>query len=447
MVAKDRNRANVIMYSIGNEIPETGAPYGVRTAQEMTEHLHALDSTRPVTLGVNPMINMVTSLGKDRLREDAPEATGAPLSASLDSTAFNVLMNQIESIMNGLGRTPFTDTATRDVFAVLDVAGYNYGRVRMGKDLDRYPERFIMGTESMPGDIPKIWSIVEGSPRALGDFTWTAWDYLGEAGLGTWIPGKRIAPMSKPYPYITAGAGVIDITGEGTALAQLAKVTWGLSEAPMMSVRPLDRSGQAVAKAAWRSTDAVPSWAWRGKDGTRALVEVFSDADHVELRLNGRLIGRKPVGRKNDNVAQFSLRWEEGELEATAFRGGAEVGRSVLRSSVGDLSLRLHADRDRIAADGQDAVFVAVEVEDSRGVIEQLADDTVELSIDGPATLAGFGSAAPKTRETFVDRFHTTYRGRALAVVRSTQVPGDVRITARSSRHGQAHLDVRVASD
>jgi hypothetical protein len=295
MVAKDRNRPSVIMYSIGNEIPETGAPYGVQTARAMVEHLHATDPDRPVTLGVNPMINVMTALGKDRHRATPPTETGEPMAAAMDSTAFNIAMNQIGSIMNALGRTPLTDRATRDVFGVLDVAGYNYGRVRMAKDLRRYPGRFLMGTESMPGDIPAIWSIVERSPRALGDFSWTAWDYLGEAGLGTWLPDRRIAPMAKPYPYLTAGAGAIDITGYGGALAQLAAVTWGAST-PMISVRPLDRSGRPVAKAAWRTTDAVPSWAWRGKDGVTALVEVFSRDEQVELLLDGAASAASPRG-------------------------------------------------------------------------------------------------------------------------------------------------------
>lgn len=442
MIAKDRNHPSVIMYSIGNEIPETGSPYGVRTAREMTEHIHELDPDRPVTLGVNPMINVMTALGKDRHREAPPTEAGKPMAAAMDSTAFNVAMSQIGGIMNALGRTPLTDNATRDVFGVLDVAGYNYGRVRMAKDLRRYPDRFIMGTESMPGDIPEIWSIIESSPRALGDFSWTAWDYLGEAGLGTWIPGKRIAPMAKPYPHLTAGAGAIDITGAGGALAQLAKATWGLGPAPMISVRPLDRSGRPVAKAAWRTTDAVPSWAWRGKDGVRALVEVFSADDEVELRLNGRRIGRKRAGRDRGNLARFTVAWAPGELVAIAFRDGVETGRSTLKSSAGDLRLSLRSDRRSLVADGQDAAFVEVEIADADGTVEQLADDKVELRIEGPASLAGFGSAAPATEESFTDGRHTTYRGRALAVIRSTRTAGDVRVVARSPRFGEARVDL-----
>jgi len=444
MVAKDRNRPSVIMYSIGNEIPETGAPYGVQTAREMTDHLHDLDPERPVTLGVNPMINAVTSLGKDRHRTAPPTEAGEPMSAAMDSTAFNLAMSQIGGIMNILGRTPLTDQATRDVFSVLDVAGYNYGRVRMAKDLRRYPDRFMLQTESMPGDLPNIWSIVESSPRALGDFSWTAWDYLGEAGLGTWIPGKRMAPMSKPYPYITAGAGVLDITGAATALAQLAKVTWGLAPAPMISVRPLDRSGRPVAKAAWRTTDAIPSWAWRGKDGVTALVEVFSRDEEVELLLDGRSVGREPAGRRRGNVARFTLPWAPGQLEAVAYRDGDETGRASLRSSVAELALCVRADRTSLVADGQDAAFIELEVGDAHGTVEQLADDEVELTVEGPAVLAGFGSAAPATEESFADARHTTYRGRALAVIRSTGASGDVRVTAHSRRHGKTHIDLHV---
>jgi len=446
MIAKDRNRPSVIMYSTGNEIPETGAPYGVQAAREMTEHIHAQDPGRPVTLGVNPMINAMTAYGKDRHRDSPPTETAGPMSAAMDSTAFNVAMGQIGGIMNALGRTPLTDHATRDVFSVIDVAGYNYGRVRMGKDLDRYPDRFLMGTESMPGEIAEIWSIVESSPRALGDFSWTAWDYLGEAGLGEWIPGKRIAPMAKPFPHLTAGAGAIDITGTAGALAQLAKTTWGLSSVPLIAVRPLDRSGMPVAKAAWRTTDAVPSWAWRGKDGARAQVEVYSDADEIELRLNGRTLGRKPAGHRKGNVARFTVAWAEGELTAIAFRVGAEVSRSSESSTVGPLQLTLRADRTTLSADGQDAAFISVEVTDAAGTVEQLADDNVELHLEGVGEFAGFGSAAPTTLGSFTDLQHATYRGRALAVVRSTGTPGLARVVAHSARHGDASLELQFDS-
>ncbi|MEU6904182.1 glycoside hydrolase family 2 TIM barrel-domain containing protein [Streptomyces coeruleorubidus] len=444
LIGKDRNRPSVVMYAIGNEIPETATPEGVALAREITDHFHAADPDRPVTVAVNIFLNVLVSLGASPYKSGnaaKPTADAKPTSMA-GSTEANRMVNQIGRMMNLVSRLRRADKASRDVFAVVDVAGYNYGLARYRKDVKAYPNRVILGTETLPGDVARAWSLVKAHPAVIGDFVWAGWEYLGEAGVGVWVPGKR-AGLSKPYPYVIAGPGMIDLTGRPDTSLRLAQAAWGALAAPAIAVRPVDRSGQPVVRSAWRSTDAVESWAWRGCEGRRAEIEVYSADEEIELVLNGRSLGRRKAGARHGYCARFRTPYEPGELVAIGYRDGAPVSRSAVRSASGPLGLRLSAENGVLA--GDELAFVAVEVADADGVVEMLADDQVTLTVSGPAELVAFGTAAPATEESYVAAAHTTYRGRALAVLRPTGQPGTIRLLARSAVHGEAETELVAA--
>ncbi|MCK6079419.1 DUF4982 domain-containing protein [Microbacterium sp. EYE_5] len=439
LVAKDRNYACVIMYASGNEIPETATAAGVELSREITEYFHAVDATRPVTLAINLFLNAMVAMNA------SPYAVGgasdAEEPAMAGSTEANVMINHIGRMMSIVSRLPRADRASRDAFATVDVAGYNYGVARYAQDAKRYPHRVILGSETLPGDVAKAWRLVQDIPSVIGDFVWAGWEYLGEAGVAVWVPGRR-AGLAKPYPYVIAGPGMFDLTGRPDASLRLAQAAWGALEQPAITVRPLDRSGQPYVRSAWRITDAVESWAWRGSEGKRAEVTVYSDADEVELVLGGRSIGRRPVGERRGFRATFTTPWEPGVLRAIAYRGGVEVGRSELRSAADDVAVALNPESDVMRADGDDLAFVHVELADAEGVVEMLADDRVSIEVSGPAELVGYGTAHPAPEASFLSAVTTTYRGRALAILRSTGAPGIVRVTARAERHGGAVVDI-----
>ncbi|OBA93020.1 glycoside hydrolase family 2 [Mycolicibacterium mucogenicum] len=431
LIEKDRNRPSVVMYAIGNEIPETATADGVELAREISAYFRAADPGRPVTVAVNIFLNVLVSLGISPYKKNQ----GATSMAG--STEANVMVNQIGRMMNLVTRLPRADRATRNVFGVVDVAGYNYGLARYRRDVKAYPGRVILGTETLPGDVARAWDAVRNHPAVIGDFVWAGWEYLGEAGVGVWVPGKR-AGLSKPYPYLVAGPALIDLTGHPDTSLRLAQAAWGTLAAPAIAVRPVDRSGQPVVRSAWRSTDAVQSWSWRGCQGRLAEIEVYSGDDEIELLLNDRSLGRRKAGRRRGYVARFKTRYQPGELTAIGYRGGVPVSRSTLRSAAGPLQLQMSADRGTVAADADQLAFVELSIADADGIVEMLADDQVELEISGPAELIGFGTATPATEESFTDNTHTTYRGRALAVLRPTGSAGDIHLVARSARHGRA---------
>ncbi|GAA2993542.1 hypothetical protein JOD63_001616 [Microbacterium terrae] len=440
MIAKDRNRPSVIMYSIGNEIAEAATAEGAALARDIHAYVHDADPTRPTTLAVNPLLAMMSTKaaaakakaaakgGIDESGESAP-----PERKEATSTAANMITAKLGRLMVGASLLPAADKATRDAFAAVDIAGYNYAYASYPGARKRYPDRVIVGTESMPADLPAIWKRVTKVPGVIGDFNWTGWDYLGEVGLGYWSYGDEVGGISKPYPGILAGAGVFDITGNPGALLYLAQAVWHITDSPGIAVRPLDKMQWRANRTPWLSTDAVPSWSWGNLRGT-AEIEVYSHGDHVELLLNGRSLGRKRAGAKTSFVARFRTPYEAGELTAVAFRDGAEIGRSTLRTASA-VTLQLRAEQ---SADVDELSFVQIALGDAEGTVDSATTDVITVSIDGPGELAGFGSARPVTEESFTGATHTTFRGRALAAIRRTADAGEIVVTARSAQHGDA---------
>lgn len=444
MVAKDRNHASVIMYSIGNEIAESGTERGIEASRDVSAFIQELDPTRRTTLAINFLLNVMAGFGRSMFDASEHELTttdGEQPAAT--STVANVLANRIGKLMQAASRLPQADKFSRDAFAAVDVAGYNYAWGRYRSDARRYPDRIVLGTESMPGDITRIWPIVERLPNVIGDFVWTGWDYIGESGIGSWSYGADSAGIGKPYPEHLAGCGLIDINGHPGAALLLSRAAWNQLDAPQIAVRPLNRVGEKLHRVAWRSTDAVQSWSWLGCEGRAAEIEVYSTDDQVELILNGRSLGRRAAGVRRGFISRFRVPYEPGELTAVGYRGGVETSRSSLHSA-GPARLSLRAEEAQLVADGRDLAFVWVEFVDEQGIVESNNDDSVALEVTGPAVLSGYGSAATATKDSFAGERATTFQGRALAVLRSTGGGGDVVIKATSTRLGTATANLRT---
>ncbi|HZU92828.1 MAG TPA: glycoside hydrolase family 2 TIM barrel-domain containing protein [Microbacterium sp.] len=439
MIAKDRNRPCVIMYSIGNEIAESATSDGVDVAGDIQDYIRHLDPTRPTTIAVNPLLAMMAARAKPTAGEDGP-----PERKPATSTAANQAAARMGRLMVLASTLPAAERATRDVFGVVDVAGYNYGYASYTGARRRHPDRVILGTESMVGDLPAIWKRVTSIPGVIGDFSWTGWDYLGEVGLGYWSYGDEPGGIAKPFPGILAGCGIFDITGQHTAALHLTQAVWGISDRPGIAVRPLDRAGQRPNKTPWLASDALSTWSW-GDIVAKAEIEVYSSGDHVELQLNGRSLGRRRSGAATGFLTKFSTPYERGEITAIAYRRGQEIGRSSLRSA-GSPVLSLRPEAEQVSG-ADDLCFVWVELADEEGIVDVVRDDLVRVRVSGPGELLSLASAAPSTRESYTDGEHHTYRGRALAVIRATGQSGTITLRASSDRYGVATTTVQALSD
>jgi len=444
MVVKDRNHPSVILYSIGNEIPETGKPSGAAIGRALAERIRAIDDTRPVTNAINALLSCGDTLLGPLMGRPTPatESTSDDGNddddeAGADELGINTMMTMFEQYLPILLQQEIVGTQTAESYAYLDVAGYNYCESRYEMDGELFPQRVILGTENRPPVVAQGWKLVEALPHVIGDFTWVGWDYLGEAGIGriSYDPpsGDAVSmALMGPYPSLTAYSGDLDITGFRRPISYWREVVFGLATGPSLAVQSPERHGKTpFYKSAWALSDAVESWTWPGHEGNPVTVEVYADADEVELLVNGTSVGRAPAGRDHEFRARFETTYDAGELVAVAYRGGAEVGRARLASANGPVFLRVETDRTEIRADDTDLAYVSITLVDGNGTTWTSEDRAVTVTIDGPAALLGLGSANPCTEETFGADTHDTFEGRALAVVRPTG-PGAITVTVAS---------------
>ncbi|MCQ6272263.1 DUF4982 domain-containing protein [Pseudarthrobacter sp. R1] len=442
MVAKDRNHPSVIMYSIGNEIPETGARDGGIWSRRLAEKLRSLDSSRPITNGINGFVSSLDLvLAGMKQHQAASDGSGAGV---------NGMMTQVGDMMNQISASEMVSERTAESFSVLDVAGMNYGDGRYVLDKTLFPNRVIVGTETFPGQIARNWELVEAHSHVIGDFTWTGWDYLGEAGLGSVgyadSESGATAMVARPYPWLSAWSGDLDITGERRPASYYREVVFGLRSRPYIAVHRPEFHGRAPLQTPWSWSDAIESWTWEGFEGCPVHVEVYSDADEVELILNGKSVGRTAVGADLAFRADFDFTYEPGQLTAVAYSDGIEQSRTHLNTAEKRISLEAQADREQLTPDTRDLAFVAIAVTDGNGIIHPGKDRAVTVTVSGAGRLQALGSANPATEETFAGPTRTTFDGRAIAIIRPVG-EGDIYVTVDAADCETVRLQLRsVAS-
>lgn len=228
MVERDYNHPSVIMYSIGNEVSEPAAKKGVVLAEKMTDYLHALDGGRAVTGGMNLMIISRSAKGSGIYKEDGGRNDEKQQKMNgMNSTVFNMITSMVGTGMNKGANSKKADAVTSPVLDALDIAGYNYASGRYPLEGKAHPDRLIVGSETFPQDIVKNWRMVRKYPYLAGDFMWAAWDYLGETGIGAWAYTPDGKGFEKPYPWLLADVGAIDILGNPNGELYLAQAAWG----------------------------------------------------------------------------------------------------------------------------------------------------------------------------------------------------------------------------
>ena len=426
LVERDYNHPSVILYSIGNEVSEPGTARGLEDTKEMVELFHRLDDTRLVTGGFNLMIITNAAKGKGIYKEEGGMNEDTNKMNGMNSTMFNLVTSFIGPGMNKSANSKKSDEICSPSLEMLDLAGYNYASGRYALDLKLHPERLIFGSETMPYTIAQNWKTVETLPNLVGDFMWTAWDYIGENGIGAWAYTDDGKGFSKPYPWWLADTGAFDIIGTPNAEADWAKATWHATAKPLINIQPINHDHK-VLKAAWRGTNGIASYAWKGCEGRKMVVEVFFDCAKVDLYQNGKKVKTASV---KENRAVFKLPYVPGELEAVAYDANKkEAGRNRLVSASDQLSVVLRAEEQSVRQN--DIVYVNVTIEDEKGVVESNADRKLKIRVENGELLA-FGSANPHTIEDVHTGEYTTYYGRALAVVKAVN-KGEIKVCVDNS--------------
>lgn len=418
MILRDRNHPCVILWSIGNEIPERAEPAGVETAKRLVERIRQLDPTRLITSAIS----------------------GAPAgSESLDPS-----------------------------FLHLDVGGYNYMWGFYEKDHARHPERIILGTESFPQHAFQNWQLVEKHPYVLGDFVWTGMDHLGESSIGNaqlstpgrgGPPGQRpsqpsglgniftglssFGNISLPFPWFNCYCGDIDLIGQLKPQGYFRRILWGLSKLEMAVQRPVP-TGQTEAISAWGWSDELRSWTWPGSEGRTMKVRVYSTGDQVRLLLNGEEIGSKPVSADTQLTAEFDVPYRPGALKAIAYKSGQPISELAFQTTGKPAKIKLTADRPQIRRDRNDLSYVTVEVVDAAGLLVPDTVIPVAFTVSGAGELAAAGSANPKDPFSFRKPRPRTFHGQCLAILRPKGVAGSITIQAQAEGLTGGTISIRV---
>lgn len=386
MVTRDRNHAAVIMWSIGNEVPERASPEGVATAKTLADSIRKYDPVRAITSAVNG------------LNED---------------------------------KDPY--------FAVLDASGYNYavGTDNLNKkiyenDHRRVPGRIMLGTESYPLYAFGSWMDVVDHPYVIGDFVWTAFDYIGEAGIG-WLGYPQTADF---YPWNLAYCGDIDICGWKRPQSYYRDALWRddqLSVFVQPPVPSFKTNSEPASWSTWNWYDVWPDWTWPGFENKPLAVNVYSSCDEVELFLNNKSLGRKVTNRSTEFKAVWQVPYQSGTISATGYKNRRQVAMAALHTAGEPAQVSLTADRQTINADGHDLSYITVECLDQNGVINPKSNQLFTFNIDGDATIAAVGNADPMSTESYTRNQRKAWKGRCLVIVKAGEKPGNIVLTATAA--------------
>ncbi|MBQ6094338.1 MAG: DUF4982 domain-containing protein [Lachnospiraceae bacterium] len=417
-VKRDRSHPSVILWSTGNEIPERGGlGDGYARATMLAEKVRSLDGTRPVSNGICSFWSGL----------DDALATG---------------QNQAQNANDD--RTTLWERATEPFTNGMDVVGYNYMEDLYEQDHEMFPERVILGSENFPKEIGFRWPLVEKLPYVIGEFTWTAWDYLGEAGLGKAVyydvddadaptkPWEIMPQGTSPYPWRTANDADFDITGQMLPQGAYRSIVWGSDQTYLYSMHP-ETYGKRELTSLWGFPAVFSCWNYESVGAPIELV-VFSKAEEVEVLVNGNSLGRKQVSKERPlpNSVRFETTYQPGKVVAISYQNGKEVSRAELSTTGAPAKLRLVPESMEACADGHDLIYALIEVVDQEGRVVPNAEVKLQADVTGACELAGFGSANPVTEEDYTDVFATTFRGRALAILRTGYEAGSCKLALKA---------------
>ena len=428
MVLRDRNHPSVLLYSIGNEIRDRSSPRCAALSRQLADFARSLDPTRPVTCGVDGIFieggqwqeTLSGVVNGDGLSpEDAPP--------------------EVLELMEQAGFQPHDwGAATEQLIAPLDVAGYNYLDYRYSSDRRRFPERIILGTESFPKLMARVWRHTLENPNVIGDFTWTAWDYLGESSVGHAAYGDGAPLYAADFPYHLATCGDFDICGRLRPQGKCRRVVWGLEPSPLLAVLPPERAALPERITAWGWPDVEESWTFPGQEEKPARVEVYSNAPEVELSLDGEILGRAaPV----DCKAVFPVPYRPGVLRALNLRDGHPAEAAELSTAGPPAALALVPEAENCRTGG--LLYLWAEVRDADGNTVPWAEVDLSPAVTGPAEIIASASGDPETEHVYTDPSCRTWRGRALFILRGT-APGTAEVTLSAPGLAPAKLTFPV---
>lgn len=454
MVQDAYNHPCVVIYSIGNEIPEAGSMKGVRIGKEIVDVIHSLDTTRLTTLC--PSVHWLREYldGTPYLTEDEDMwMAQSPENKERDWKHYmKIFMGAAANIPDNEKNLPYPPTliqmdeeATKNLYPYLDIAGYNYYEDKYDVLHELHPERVLLGTETRGERIVETMRYARKHPFLIGDFIWTLQEHLGEANCCNISYGARQQEKShlsgKDYPWLINYGGTIDLIG--TILPSIHKYEFAWDEKKRglyLASQPPVHGGLAPDVGGYRWTDTVEGWTYDGYEGKATWIDTYTDASEVEVFVNGISAGRSVV---KDYFAKVACIYEPGEVVGVGYDAdGREIYRTSMKTAHCDTMITAVPDKTILWAGEEDFCFIDVSVTDFEGTLKLLPERNINIHVEGEGSIQGFGSANHLNVEKYNQRHHTTYLGRLQAVIRSGKDSGEIKVTF--SGDGMADTVVRL---
>lgn len=438
MVQESYNHPCVLIYSIGNEIPEAGGVKGVRVGKAIVDTIHALDTTRLTTLCPSAHWLREYLEGTTYLTQDEDEWMGDDAGRKKED-----FMHYARIFMGAANNPPPKDEkglpypptyqrqdeeATKNLYAYLDIAGYNYYEDKYEILHQIHPERVLLGTETSGDLIEETMCFAKQHPYLIGDFIWTLQDHLGEVNVGGLHYGD--GKPDRNYPWLINFGGVLDLIGTPLPELHRFRLLWGQETGLFLSAQPPIHEGHPPLYNSYKWTDSVKGWTFQGYEGKETFIDAHTDAATVEVWINGKSLGQQAV---REHFVRFPCIYQPGEVTAVAYsETGEELYRAHLHTAGEETCILVTSDRTVLRAGGEDFAFVKISITDLQGNPKLLPERTVSIKTEGDCILQGFGSANPRNAEKFNHPCQTTYFGQLLAVFRSSMIPGTTRVTFQS---------------
>jgi hypothetical protein len=396
-ILRDRNHPSIIMWSIGNEVDYPNDPY-----------THPILNTE-----ANPQTwakFSETLPHADRLGEVARELTA--IIKNLDKTR-PVTAGLASALMSN--ETGYADA--------LDVAGYNYQESRYKADHTKFPKRPLYGSEN--GMTLEMWNYVADNDYVMGQFLWTGFEYLGEAGR---------------FPVRSNTAGVIDLAGNKKPEFFFRQSIW--SEKPMVFIGTADKNAKSGPDNLWSHKRVEPVWNWT--EGKIVVVNAFTNCEEVELFLNNRSLGNKKMSEFVNRTISWDVPFEKGTLKAIAKNNGQAVAEYELKTTSSPVKIVAVCSEKSVKADRNDLAHIFVTLCDEGGNPVYSAENEINCEIEGPVRLLGMEDSNPANTEDYKDNKQHAYHGKLLIYVQATDKPGTAIIRLTSENLGEAAVEINV---
>ena len=414
MVEKDYSHPSVLFYSTGNEVSETCEPRGIELQKKMNELLHKLDRSRLTTCGINVFFNGIahTSIATftDKKAEDEYNATPKPEGSS---DLYNTIANMVgANLMKKGAKLHIVDKNTRDAFANMDVAGYNYGILRYKKDSKKYPDRFMCGTETFVFDAALFYETAKKHPRVIGDFVWAGLDYLGEAGFSAELNPNEFAYLKDRSGWLTDDCARKDILGDTTSEGNYTQVAFRKKIIDIGVISPFDYRSKCPKKA-WRFNHAIRSYSYPGEEGNKCIFYIYSHAPKVEVYQNDKLIKKAKIKLERCFI-KFNGKYIPGSLKAIAKdEKGTILGEVSLKTASKEAKLHYYKED---YPELKRFSYVHFSFGDNEGIVSPHKEKTIEIVNVKGGKLLRLGNAASYNKIGYLTNKTSTYHAKAMAI-------------------------------